>query len=160
MLSADRADLTQLRVDRTGQRRERAATPLLDGVATVGATTADAVQRDASSAAERARGVGHDVSRQELALLAVAARARCPDRGADEERVALLGEVYAAGLDLARHLRDHTLHSMAEYRGSHSAWDVLAESEALCAAQERYAAVARRAAARLPAILSAAQVPR
>ncbi len=160
MLSADRADLTHRTVDGGAPRRERAASPAPDG----GSAAGETVQRDASVTRDRARatdsGASHDVSRQELALLAVAARARCLERSADVERVALLGEVYAAGLDLARQLRDHTLHSMAEYRGSHSAWDVLAESEALAAAKERYALVARRAAARLPALLASAQGPR
>jgi len=42
--------------------------------------------------------------------------------------------------------------SLVEYRGSHSAWDVVREGEELFTAHERYAAAARRAADRLRAL--------
>jgi hypothetical protein len=148
VLSAPRT-ATQLTDDRAVAPSERAVSPV----------AADAARSDAASLAGRTRAASSDV-RQDLAMLAVAARARCADQRAEDERRALLGDVHAAGLDLARQLRDHTLHSMAEYRGSHSAWDVLAESEALAVAHDRYVAVARRAAVRLRAVLADAQAPR
>ena len=89
------------------------------------------------------------ISRQDVLVLALAARARFTDPRAEQERDALLTELHAAAIDLARRLRDHTLHCIVEYRGSHGAWDVVAESQGTYAAHERYASVARRAAAQL-----------
>jgi hypothetical protein len=92
---------------------------------------------------------GVRISRQDVLVLARAARARFADRQAEQERDALLTELHAAALDLARRLRDHTQHCVVEYRGSHGAWDVVAECQGVFAAHERYASIARRAAAQL-----------
>jgi len=88
-------------------------------------------------------------SRHDVLVLALAARARFADASAEAQRKAILGEVHAAALDLARRLRDHTNHCIVEYRGSHGAWDVVAEAQGTYEAHDRYARVARHAAAQL-----------
>lgn len=100
------------------------------------------------SALPRAASVSHD----DVVAVACAARARLTDPRAERERDAALSELYGAALHLARCLGDHTRHSLVEYRGSHSAWDVVREGEELFTAHERYAAAARRAADRLRAL--------
>lgn len=96
----------------------------------------------------RAASLSHD----DVVAAACAARARLADPRAERERDAALSELYGAALHLARCLGDHTRHSLVEYRGSHSAWDVVREGEELFAAHERYAVAARRAADRLRAL--------
>ena len=89
------------------------------------------------------------ISRSDTEVVAHATSTRFADPGAEAEREAVLHEVIGAARDLHQSLRSQTLHSLAEYRGSHSAWDVNAESRVVYAALERYSVTMRRAAARL-----------
>jgi hypothetical protein len=133
--------------------RPRDARPA-DDVAMVRAVSADAAPSP-ERVTTRATTPGIQLARRDAVMLAVSARTRCADARAEQERCALLGEVYAAGTELARQLRDHMQHSIVEHRGSHGAWDVVGESESLVVAHERYASAARRVAARLRAFIPA-----
>ena len=89
------------------------------------------------------------ISRGDTEVIATATAARFGDPRAEAERVAVLQEVIHAARDLHQGLREQTLHALAEYRGSHSAWNVGAESRLVYAALDHYSVTVRRAAARL-----------
>ncbi len=94
------------------------------------------------------------IARGDTETIATATVTRLGDARAEAERVALLQEVIHAARDLHQGLRDQTLHSLAEYRGSHSAWNIGAESRVVYAALDRYSVTVRRAAARLRLLLA------
>jgi hypothetical protein len=153
VLSLNRADPA---VGRTPRARDAGATRPPDDVSVARGVSAEpAPPAPAERGTVRAPAPGIQLARRDAHMLALAARTRCADPLVDQERCALLGEVYAAGLDLARQLREHVQHSMVEHRGSHGAWDVMAESEALVVAHDRYAAATRRVAARLRTFIPA-----
>ena len=94
------------------------------------------------------------IARGDMEVIATATASRLHDARAETERVAVLREVIEAGRDLHQGLRDQTLHALAEYRGSHSAWNIDAESRVVYAALDRYSVTVRRAAARLRHLLA------
>ena len=93
------------------------------------------------------------ISRSDAEVVAHATGTRYADPRAEAEREAVLHEVILAARELHQSLREQTLHALAEYRGSHSAWDVNAEGRVVYAALERYSLTMRRAAARLRQIV-------
>jgi hypothetical protein len=93
-------------------------------------------------------------ARADSEVIAAATAARLEDPRAEAERVALVREVIHAATDLHAGLRTQTLHALAHYRGSHSAWDVREESRSVYTALDRYSATMRRAAARLRPLLA------
>jgi hypothetical protein len=94
------------------------------------------------------------ISRGDTEVIATATASRLGDSRAEAERVALVQEVIHAARDLHQGLRDQTLHALAEYRGSHSAWNMDAENRVVYAALDRYSVTVRRAAARLRHLLA------
>ena len=94
------------------------------------------------------------IARGDTEVVAAATATRLGDARAEAERVAVLQEVIHAARDLHQGLRDQTLHSLAEYRGSHSAWNMDAENRVVYAALDRYSVTLRRAASRLRHLLA------
>jgi len=152
VLSLNRTDAPPPVAGRAPRSRDALAGRAPDDVGVSRAVSSE-VAPQGERAVVRATPAGQHLERRDALTLAIAARTRCADPRVEQERSTLLGEVYAAGLEFANQLRDHLKHSVVEYRGSHGAWDVVAESEALFVAHDRYAAAARRAAARLRTLL-------
>ena len=94
------------------------------------------------------------IARGDTEVIATAMASRLDDPRAESERVAVLQEVIHAARDLHQGMRDQTLHALAEYRGSHSAWNMDAENRVVYAALDRYSVTVRRAAARLRHLLA------
>jgi hypothetical protein len=93
------------------------------------------------------------ISRGDTEVIALALTSRLADTSDEDERVAVLQEVIHAARDLHQGMREQTLHALAEYRGTHSAWDVATEGRLVYAALDRYSVTVRRAAARLRHLL-------
>jgi hypothetical protein len=91
---------------------------------------------------------GRDVTLRfdDVDTVAAAASARFHDPDMEARRMALLAEVNHAARELSRHLADHTRHTLVEYCGSHSAWDLRLEGELYYTALARYVELVRAAA--------------
>lgn len=124
-----------MRPERSEQRSELRIAPMTSGVADV-------------------REPVVTIARGDTEVIATATASRLGDARAEAERVAVLQEVIHAARDLHQGLRDQTLHALAEYRGSHSAWNMDAENRAVYAALDRYSVTVRRAATRLRHLLA------
>lgn len=94
------------------------------------------------------------ITRADSEIVATAMSARFDDPRVEAEREAVLGEVIHAARELHQGMREQTLHALAEYRGSHSAWDVATEAGLVYAALDQYSMTMRRAAARLRPLLA------
>jgi len=84
-----------------------------------------------------------------LFILAISSSARLDDPGLEGERVALVEAAIVAGREGAHALARWLSQSLAEYRGSHSAWDLEATSADLRTKLERYEQTLREIAGRL-----------
>jgi hypothetical protein len=101
-----------------------------------------------------ARDAAVTITRGDSEVIATAMSARLADPRAEAEREAVLCEVIHAARDLQQGMRDQTLHALAEYRGSHSTWNVVADAGTVYAALDRYSVTMRGAAARLRQLLA------
>ena len=88
-----------------------------------------------------------------LAVIALASSLRLDDPRSEDERIALLGTAIDAGREAARALDTWVTQSMAEYRGSRSAWDLQSTSARLRAALSRYDATMRETCERLRVLI-------
>ena len=78
------------------------------------------------------------ISRATLRIAAAAVSVRLRDPGAEQRRLALVAELLRLQSTLGRALGEHARHSLSEWRGSHSTWDVVAEAEEVYVALEQY----------------------
>lgn len=81
---------------------------------------------------------GVAIAHEDLALLSVVAMLRYPVRAAESHRLEQMHAVLDAAAELARRLETHTHCALVNYRGSHGTGDLVAETEALSAALQRY----------------------
>jgi hypothetical protein len=81
---------------------------------------------------------GVAIAHEDLALLSVVAMLRYPVRAAESHRLERMRSVLDAAADLARRLEAHTHCALVNYRGSHGTGDLVAETEALSAALQRF----------------------
>jgi hypothetical protein len=78
------------------------------------------------------------IAHEDLAVLSVVAMLRYPVRTAEQHRLDRMRAVLEAASELSRRLESHTHCTLVNYRGSHGAGDLVAETEALSAALQRY----------------------
>jgi hypothetical protein len=95
----------------------------------------------------------------DLAVLAVAAGTRFEDPRRELERVILLGSVIEAARAENIAMRAWVTHSLTEYRGSRSAWDLVNTTDALGRAFSEYLGIVTHAAERLRKLLPLASAP-
>lgn len=84
------------------------------------------------------RATGVTIAHADLALLAEVAMMRFPLRAAEAHRLERMRTVIDAAAELARRLEAHTHCALVSYRGSHGTGDLVAETEALAAALQRF----------------------
>lgn len=89
------------------------------------------------------------IARARLHALATLAGARLDGPG-ERDRLSLLDETHEAGRRLTQLLAAFTRHTVAECRGSHSAWDVQADADAVFEALDAYAHALDHAARAFP----------
>jgi hypothetical protein len=63
---------------------------------------------------------------------------RFEDVAAEQRRLALVDELLRATSNLSRALAGHARHGLSESRGTHSAWDMASDAEAVFEALVRY----------------------
>ena len=85
------------------------------------------------------------ITRDGLRMMATLVAARL-DGPREQHRLTMLDEVLQSAQRLSHVLNDLTRHSIMEYRGSHTAWDVRADSDAVFHAFREYAAALERVA--------------
>ena len=78
------------------------------------------------------------IAHEDLAVLSVVAMLRYPVRTAEQHRLERMRAVLDAASELSRRLESHTHCALVNYRGSHGTGDLVAETEALSAALQRY----------------------
>ena len=84
-----------------------------------------------------------------LSILAMASSIRLDDPRLEHERVVMLGVAIVAGREASKALDRWLSQSMAEYRGSRSAWDLEATTAELRSTLDRYDQTLRETAERL-----------
>ena len=78
------------------------------------------------------------IAHEDLAVLSVVAMLRYPVRAAEQHRLDRMRAVLDAASELSRRLESHTHCALVNYRGSHGTGDLVAETEALSAAFQRF----------------------
>lgn len=81
---------------------------------------------------------GVTIAHEDLATTAEVAMLRFPLRAAESHRLERMRTLLEAATDLAKRLEAHTHCALVNYRGSHGTGDLLAETEALSTALDRY----------------------
>ena len=91
--------------------------------------------------------IGVHIAHDDLTLLAEVAMMRFPLRAAESYRLERMRTVLEAAVDLSRTLESHTHCALVNYRGTHGVGDLVAETEALSAALQRFGRVVSETAA-------------
>jgi hypothetical protein len=87
------------------------------------------------------------IAPDDLDVLAEVAMMRLPLRAAESQRIEAMRVLLEAAAELSRALASHTHCALVNFRGSHGAGDLRAETDALSAALDRYARLVRETAA-------------
>lgn len=97
------------------------------------------------------------IGRSELHIAATVISGRFREPSAERQRLALVDELLRLESNLGRALADHARHALSESRGTHSTWDVAADSADVYVALQRYAEVLHRIAARYRSLAASAR---
>ncbi len=89
---------------------------------------------------------GVTIARNDLRVAAIVVSVRLREPLAEQQRLMLVDELLRVESNLGRALAEHARHALSEARGSHSAWDIMADAEQVYAALERYEATVQRIA--------------
>lgn len=99
---------------------------------------------------------GVTIGRSDLHIAAIVISGRFREAEAEQQRLALVDALLRMESDLARALAEQARHALSESRGSHSTWDVAADSEEVYAALGRYADALQRIASRYQSLAASA----
>ena len=94
------------------------------------------------------------VARDDLRVAAVVVSVRLPEPSAERRRLILVDELLRVESNLGRVLAEHARHALAESRGSHSTWDVVADAEQVFAVLEQYESTVQRIASEYRALVA------
>ena len=88
------------------------------------------------------------IEHSDLRIAAVVISGRFREASAEQQRLTLVEELLRLESNLGRALAEHARHALSESRGSHSKWDVAADSEQVFAALQSYAVALQRIASK------------